>query len=211
MPKTKKNKSKNSKTKKNKSVYTKSDFESGDGMLTTVWGPSLWHYLHTMSFNYPVKPNNSQKKQYKNFILSLKHTLPCGYCRKNLTNNFKKLPITDKVMKSRNTFSRYIFNLHELINKMLGKSSGLTYDIVRDRYENFRSRCTIDKDLSSDIISTKSFSSIKSNINGNKKIIEMGCTKPLYGKKSKCIIRIVPHDKREETFSVDNKCIKKLY
>ena len=30
----------------------KKDYLSGDGMLTSVWGPSLWHYLHTMSFNY---------------------------------------------------------------------------------------------------------------------------------------------------------------
>ena len=36
---------------KTKKVYDKDDFASGDGMLTSVWGPSLWHYLHTMSFN----------------------------------------------------------------------------------------------------------------------------------------------------------------
>ena len=32
-------------------------------MLTTVWGPSMWHYLHTMSFNYPVKPTSLDKKE----------------------------------------------------------------------------------------------------------------------------------------------------
>ena len=37
------------KTKK-KRVFTKKDFCSGDGMLTSVWGPSMWHNLHTMSF-----------------------------------------------------------------------------------------------------------------------------------------------------------------
>ena len=31
-------------------TFKKKDFESGDGMLTTVWGPSIWHFLHTMSF-----------------------------------------------------------------------------------------------------------------------------------------------------------------
>ena len=34
-------------------------------MLTSVWGPSLWQYLHTMSFNYPVKPTKEDKKNYK--------------------------------------------------------------------------------------------------------------------------------------------------
>ena len=39
---------------------------------------------------------------------------------------------------------------------------------------------------------------------------ESGCTKPLYGKKAKCIIRIVPQENDEPTFEVDNKCVKKL-
>ena len=52
-------------TKKNKSKrFTKKDYSSNDGMLTTVWGPGLWHALHTMSFNYPVHPTNDDKKHY---------------------------------------------------------------------------------------------------------------------------------------------------
>jgi len=37
-------------------TYTEKEYNSGEGMLTTVWGPSLWHYLHTMSFNYTIEP-----------------------------------------------------------------------------------------------------------------------------------------------------------
>ena len=73
----KKNK-KNKRNKKTKRVYKLSDYKSGEGMLTSVWGPSLWHYLHTMSFNYPVKPTAKDKKHYREFIMSLKfqiHTL----------------------------------------------------------------------------------------------------------------------------------------
>ena len=54
---------KRKKYKKTKRVYNKNDYKSGDGMLTSVWGPSLWHYLHTMSFNYPISPSNEEKKQ----------------------------------------------------------------------------------------------------------------------------------------------------
>ena len=53
------------KTRKNKSldrVFTKEDYKSGDGMLTSVWGPPMWHFLHTMSFNYPVNPTAEDKK-----------------------------------------------------------------------------------------------------------------------------------------------------
>ncbi len=48
-------------------------------------------------------------------------------------------------LKNRENFSRWMFDLHELINKMLKKRSGLTYESVRQRYEHFRSRCTLDK------------------------------------------------------------------
>ena len=37
---------------------------------------------------------------------------------------------------------------------------------------------------------------------------EKGCVKPLYGKSSKCIIKIVPKDKKVKTFQMDKKCIK---
>ena len=43
--------------------FNETDFKSGDGMLTSVWGPSLWHSLHTMSFNYPVNPSLEEKKK----------------------------------------------------------------------------------------------------------------------------------------------------
>tara|TARA_Y100000816_G_scaffold231236_1_gene176487 strand:- start:6752 stop:7366 length:615 start_codon:yes stop_codon:yes gene_type:complete len=202
MKTSKNNKKRNVKTIKlknsKKKIYSKNDFKSGDGMLTSVWGPSMWHYLHTMSFNYPVNPSKSDKNHYKKFILSLQHVLPCKYCRINLKNNFKILPLTNNDMENRDKFSRYIYNLHETVNKMLGKQSGLSYCDVRERYEHFRSRCTIDKPKLL----------IKKHVNKTKKKKESGCTEPLYGKKSKCILKIVPQEKKEKTFQMDKKCIK---
>ena len=112
-------------------TYSEKEYKSGEGMLTTVWGPSLWHFLHTMSFNYPIDPTNEQKKQYMNFILSLKNILPCKYCRINLKKNFKAIPLKMSSMKDRESFSKYVYHLHEHIYKMLGKVSNLTYAEVR--------------------------------------------------------------------------------
>ena len=184
-------KKKNRKTRKK--TYTKEDYDSNDGMLTSVWGPSLWHTLHVMSFNYPIKPTNKQKNDYKRFINCLRCTLPCGKCRKNLKKNLKELPLRNKDLRNRETFSRWMYNLHELVNKMLKKKSGLTYEQVRDRYEHFRSRCTDEKK--------------KRKCKTKKK--EDGCVKPLYGKKSKCLIRIVPSSKKVKTLKIDKRCIKK--
>ena len=43
------------------SIFSHEDYNSGDGMLTSVWGPVFWFFLHTMSFNYPVKPTEENK------------------------------------------------------------------------------------------------------------------------------------------------------
>lgn len=174
------------KTRKLK-TYTKTEYQSGEGMLTTVWGPSLWHFLHTMSFNYPVEPTREQKKQYRSFILSLEDVLPCKYCRINLKKNFISIPLHYSDMKSRETFSKYIYRLHEHINQMLKKESGLTYEEVKERYEHFRARCAPVEPIQK---------------------VETGCTESLYGKKSKCIIKIVPQETNCQTFQMDESCKK---
>jgi hypothetical protein len=81
-----------------------------------------------------------------------------------------------------------------MVNKMLNKKSGLTYTDVRERFEHFRSRCTKEK--------PKVF-----QFNKTKK--EKGCTEPLYGKKSKCVINIVPQEDRRATLKIDKECIKR--
>ena len=97
-------------------------------------------------------------------------------------------------MRNRETFSKFIYKLHETVNKMLGKKSGLSYCDVRERYEHFRARCVDNPKMA--------------RINKTRKK-EKGCTEPLYGKKSKCVIKIVPKDDRVKSFQMDKKCIKK--
>ena len=182
------------KKRKTSKIFNNDDFKSSDGMLTTVWGPSLWHSLHTMSFNYPEHPTNKDKINYRKFILNLKYVLPCKYCRINFKENLKCLPLTKKDMKNRETFSKYIYDLHELINKMLKKKSNLTYDDVRIRYEHFRARCSKSK-------TTKKLKRRK----------ETGCLDSLYGLKSKCVIKIVPQESKCETFQMNKKCETKRF
>lgn len=196
MTKTRKNRNRNNNSN-TKRVFTKKDYNSGDGMLTTVWGPPMWHFLHTMSFNYPVNPTQEDKNHYKDFIYNLRYVLPCKYCRMNLTSNLKQKPLQMCHMESRETFSRYIYELHELVNKMLKKKSNLSYCDVRERYEHFRSRCTEEK---------PTIFKFKKTTTRKKK--EKGCTEPLYGKKSKCVINIVPQEDKGATFQMDKKCIK---
>jgi len=166
-----------------KYVFSENDYISGDGMMTSIWGPPMWHILHTISFNYPINPSEEQKKNYYNFYSNLQNILPCKYCRDNLS----KIHFSMDDFKNRDVLSRFIYNLHESINKMLNKTSGLCYEDVRDTYEHFRSRCLENPK--------------KINENNHK-----GCTEPLYGVKSKCVINIVPKDNRRNSFKMDPKC-----
>jgi len=193
--KTQRNK-KGRQNKTKKRIFKNKDFNAPDGFLTSVWGPALWHALHTISFNYPTNPTDKDKENYRDFMLSLVNILPCKYCRENLVNNYKEYPLTMECMKNRNKFSRYVYKLHETINKMLGKKSGLSYCDVRERYEHFRARCTEEK--------PKLFNFKKTRKNKREK----GCTEPLYGKKAKCVIKIVPNEEKCKTFQMDKKCKK---
>ena len=187
----------NTRKVKTKRVFSDKDFLSGDGFLTTVWGPPMWHYLHTMSFNYPVHPTPADKRNYRAFMLSLQHVLPCKYCRINLQTNYKNHPLRPCHLVSREAFSRYVYDLHEIVNKLLGKTSGLSYCDVRERYEHFRARCTDDP------------TPRMAKLNKTKKQKQHnGCTEPLYGKNSKCLLKIVPQDAPTETLSIDEKCMK---
>lgn len=177
-------------------TFNKNQYNNADGFLTSTWGPPLWHFLHTMSFNYPVQPTREVRKKYRNFILSLQNVLPCKHCRENLVKNFKELPLTMKSMQSRETFSKYVYELHELVNNMLNKSSNLTYCEVRDRYEHFRSRCTDEE---------------PQNEEANKLIKERGCTESMYGKKSRCILKIIPSTSKAKTLQIDKKCMSTKY
>jgi hypothetical protein len=192
---------------RNKRTFSKKDYNSGDGMLTTAWGPAIWHYLHMMSFNYPMSPTEEDKKHYREFILSLQYVLPCKYCRMNLTKNFARLPLKDKDMESRETFSKYVYELHELINKMLKKNTHLSYADVRERYEHFRSRCTQDE-IRQKTMQSNGINELMKEKVFKKKKSETGCTESLHGKKSKCIINIVPQEDKRDSFQMHKECLK---
>ena len=79
--------------------------------------------------------------------MNLQKVLPCRYCRENYKKNLKAVPLTKTVLKNRENFSRWVYDLHNHINGMLGKKSKLSYEDVRDRYEHFRARCLVRKEV----------------------------------------------------------------
>lgn len=91
----------------------------------TFWGPHVWIILHSSAWMYPDSPDNSVKNIYKNFIESLSNLIPCGVCN----TEFKKIlkgeqflkhgisAFGDDVLKSRDTLFKWIYDVHDFVNK----------------------------------------------------------------------------------------------
>ena len=130
----------------------KGDYTSPDGFSTFIWGPAMWHILHTISFNYPNDPTPGDKDTYYRFILSLGSVLPCRVCRDNFRNNLRAVGfVSDHVeqgrahpmMANRHAFSLFVYNLHKEVSNTQGRdwTDVVSFYHMRANYEMFRAKC----------------------------------------------------------------------
>lgn len=108
-------------------------------MDTRIWGPHMWEFLHTVSFNYPETPTQQDKKDMISFFHAAARILPCEKCQVH----FQKLLQTDPIeahVESREVLSRWLVHAHNQVNTRIHKPS-MDYDFVRDKYEQMRGTC----------------------------------------------------------------------
>lgn len=103
-------------------------------MNQNIWGPHLWFSLHTISFNYPLNPNDKDKQNYKNFFSSLQEVIPCSICKKNYKRHLNEHPI-DNYLNNRKLLVYWVIDMHNMVNGEIGKKI-LSYDNVIKKYEN---------------------------------------------------------------------------
>ena len=117
---------------------------SQNGFVSAVWGPAMWLSLHCISMNYPSDPTDADKLNYRTWFEGLENVLPCGTCRKNFKVNLRDINYNpEKHFESRLMFSYMVFQLHNNIRKMQGKSTDMTFSDCILFYEQFRARdCT---------------------------------------------------------------------
>lgn len=117
---------------------------SSNGLITKIWGPPFWTSLHCITFGYPVEPTEEHKKQYKEFFENIGNILPCRYCRDSYKIFIKEegSVLDDKAMESRDTFTKWFYNLHNKVNNKLGMDYGVNFDIIQKKYESYRAKCT---------------------------------------------------------------------
>lgn len=114
-------------------------------MDTRFWGPSGWKLLHLVTFSYEPDIEN-QPLLTKNFLETLPYILPCKFCRASLTDYYREKPYeTDdvNVLKSRDTFTRWMYDIHNLVNNKLRKqglnpSPDPSYSDVKEFYEKWQ-------------------------------------------------------------------------
>lgn len=114
------------------------------GLVTKIWGPHLWKSLHCISFGFPSHPTLEQKNGYKLFFQSLAFVLPCQYCRESYSHFIKSEPtvLTDDVFDNRDSLTRWVYTLHQRVNKKLDVDYDISFEKIVNKYESFRIKCS---------------------------------------------------------------------
>ena len=103
-----------------------------------IWGPHAWKFLHMIALAYPNEPTEDQKKHYKDFYELLKFILPCSICANHFKENIENdLPITNEVLKNKDSFVKWSIDLHNLVNKQTGKPEIPLEEALQLIYNNF--------------------------------------------------------------------------
>jgi hypothetical protein len=154
-----------------------------NGLMTRLWGPSGWLFLHCITFGYPYKidPTNPEhiekQNDYYRFFYYLGKVLPCKYCRNSYDDFFaENSPM--RHLSTREELSKWLYDVHNLVNDKLGVPAceRPSFDEIKYRYESFRAAC---KPLSEKEKHDK---------------VGKGCIAPATGKPKRCVIKVVEYD-----------------
>lgn len=151
-----------------------------NGMMTKVWGPSGWLFLHCITFGYPYyidssNPDHAYKKQqYKLFFESLANVFPCKYCRESYKEFINDVKI-DRFLNTREDLCKWLYLIHNKVNHKLGVPNNQipSFKEVKTYYEQFRAKCK------------------KTSEEERVKNKEKGCIRPADGTPKRCLIQVV--------------------
>ena len=99
------------------------------------WGPVIWHALHYITLGYPDNPSEDQKQKYKLFFSLLADVIPCSICRNHFSENLIKMPLSDEVLKTKESLIKWLIDFHNVVNEM-NKKPIIEYKVARQLIEN---------------------------------------------------------------------------
>jgi hypothetical protein len=182
-----------------------------NGMMTKIWGPPGWLFLHSITFGYPylIDINNREhlikRQYYRNFFMYLGKVFPCRYCRESYEEFIKEIPL-DKYLNSREDLCYWLYLIHNKVNYKLGipKCDILNFKDVKKKYETFRAECKKTTNQERNINLKKECK--KTYAKGGTPLVNLsnkGCVIPKDGVFKKCQISIITSDKN----SVNKKLV----
>lgn len=103
-----------------------------------IWGTDLWKTLHRFSLAYPKdSPSDQHKQKARDFYGSLDYMLPCPWCKVHYGRYFKRT-FTDETVASREALVKWVYDLHNEVNRRLGKpKSDVTIEDLPRLYNSF--------------------------------------------------------------------------
>lgn len=169
-----------------------------NGMMTKVWGPAGWLFLHSVAMGYPYYINDenpdhkTKKEDYYKFFYYLGKVLPCKYCRESYMDFFAKLNLNGN-LNSRNEVSRWLYDMHNKVNRKLGVPECRipTFEAHRGEYEKYRAKC-------------KKTTEEEREVNKSK-----GCLAPADGTAKRCVVKVINFHKGDITRRNNSAAYKK--
>ena len=86
-----------------------------------TWGSSFWITAHTVAAGYPKTPTSEEQNKFKEYFDTFEYILPCQECRENWKLVLEQRPLTEAALANRITLSRWVLDVHNLVNEKLGK------------------------------------------------------------------------------------------
>lgn len=172
------------------------DANRDNGMITKVWGPPGWLFLHCITFGYPYKinPNNPEhvqkQKDYRDFFHLIGKVFPCRYCRDSYQGFLKDVPIEPE-LGSRDNICKWLYDVHNKVNEKLEVPACNipTFETVKKRYEEYRAKCK----------------KTPAEEEAEKKV--KGCVIPADGTSRKCVLNVITN-KRMDGADFENYTLK---
>lgn len=87
----------------------------------SVFGPAYWSYYHISTVHLPEALNPAIANQIRNVLFAIPVTVPCDVCSLHSGNFISQNKDRLMSLKSGSDFFNFTVDLHNLVNKRLGR------------------------------------------------------------------------------------------
>ena len=109
-----------------------------------VWGPRLWKILHTITFKYPEKIDNSNsnaddikiKNRVRKLFNDLTRNIPCSACRQSYKKFLSESPI-EPHLHSRESLSLWLYKIHNRVNAKLRNEERIEFNRAMQQLDEY--------------------------------------------------------------------------